>query len=57
MSFTEAVRTVYRNYAKFDGRASRPEYWWFVLFYLIVVIGVYTVGALFGVGTYSYTYS
>ncbi len=46
MSFTEAVRSVYRNYATFAGRAPRSEYWWFQLFYFLVVIAIY-VGALF----------
>ncbi len=40
MSFAEAVRSVYRNYAKFDGRASRPEFWWYQLFVLLVLFGV-----------------
>ena len=56
MSFTEAVRTVYRKYANFEGRASRPEYWWFVLFYLLVAIGaVMLAGLLGGSGTFRYT--
>ena len=25
----EWVTYCFRNYAKFDGRAARPEYWWF----------------------------
>lgn len=32
MDFMTAVRTVLtEKYAKFEGRASRSEYWWFVL--------------------------
>ena len=27
---------VFKNYVNFEGRASRPEYWWFVLAYFIV---------------------
>ena len=38
MGFGEAVSTCLRKYVTFDGRASRPEYWWFALFYLIVYI-------------------
>lgn len=30
------VDTVKSRYAKFDGRASRSEYWYFILFYLIL---------------------
>ncbi|MBD3664017.1 DUF805 domain-containing protein [Sulfitobacter sp. TSTF-M16] len=37
MDFTTAVRTcLTQKYATFQGRASRPEYWWFIL---AVVIG------------------
>jgi uncharacterized membrane protein YhaH (DUF805 family) len=55
MSFSEAVRSVYRNFAKFDGRASRPEYWWYTLFYFIVVVMVWIVGFFF-IGSGSFTY-
>ncbi|MGO7697057.1 DUF805 domain-containing protein, partial [Rhizobium leguminosarum] len=41
MGFTEAVRTVLtQKYATFSGRASRSEYWWFVLFYTLVVLAL-----------------
>ena len=43
MSFGEAVRSVFRNYAKFDGRAPRSEYWWFQLSNLLVVLALYAV--------------
>jgi uncharacterized membrane protein YhaH (DUF805 family) len=36
MSFGEAVLSVYRNYANFSGRATRAEFWWFILFYVAV---------------------
>ena len=44
MSFKEAVTHVFQNYATFSGRARRSEYWFFVLFNLIVatVIGILT---------------
>lgn len=33
VSFKEAVeRAIMQNYCNFDGRASRSEYWWYVLF-------------------------
>ncbi|WP_275869004.1 DUF805 domain-containing protein [Knoellia sp. 3-2P3] len=38
MSFMTAVQTVLSKYATFSGRARRSEYWWFVLFYLIVAV-------------------
>lgn len=32
MSFFAAVASCFRRYATFTGRASRSEFWWFVLF-------------------------
>ena len=32
MSYMEAIKSGYSNYAKFNGRASRSEFWWFFLF-------------------------
>jgi uncharacterized membrane protein YhaH (DUF805 family) len=36
MTFFESIATVFRKYADFSGRATRPEYWWFALFSFIV---------------------
>jgi uncharacterized membrane protein YhaH (DUF805 family) len=36
MSFGEAIQTVFRKYAEFTGRATRPEFWWWALFNLLV---------------------
>jgi len=36
MTFFESIATVFRKYAEFSGRATRPEYWWFALFSFIV---------------------
>jgi len=35
MSFFEAVAACFSKYANFNGRASRAEYWWFLLFVVI----------------------
>ena len=37
MSFLDSIITVFTNYAKFDGRASRSEYWWFYLAYMVAI--------------------
>jgi uncharacterized membrane protein YhaH (DUF805 family) len=37
MSFGEAIQSVFGNYAEFTGRATRPEFWWWALFNLLVV--------------------
>ncbi len=39
MTFTQAIQSGLKNYAKFDGRASRSEYWWFTLFTILVYFG------------------
>jgi uncharacterized membrane protein YhaH (DUF805 family) len=36
MTFGAAIQTVLRKYAEFGGRASRPEFWWWMLFYVLV---------------------
>lgn len=38
MKFIEAVKFGYQNYANFKGRASRSEYWFWVLHYWIAAI-------------------
>lgn len=42
MGLGEAVKSVFSQYATFSGRARRSEYWYFVLFQIIVgvVLGV-----------------
>lgn len=36
MSFTEAIKSVFSKYVGFSGRARRAEYWYFVLFNVVV---------------------
>ena len=38
MTFSEAVRSGFDHYVKFDGRASRPAFWWWFLFTVLVGI-------------------
>ncbi len=47
MGFSEAVASVFKNYANFKGRARRSEYWYFVLFNMIasgLLTAIATVG-------------
>ncbi len=37
MTFQESIVTCYRKYGTFSGRATRSEFWWFMLFTQIVV--------------------
>ncbi len=39
MTFGESISICFKKYASFDGRASRSEYWWFVLFTFLVSMG------------------
>ena len=32
MGFVDAVKFCFHRYASFEGRSSRPEFWWWVLF-------------------------
>ena len=36
MTFGEAIASGFRNYVGFEGRASRSEYWFWVLFVILV---------------------
>jgi len=36
MSFIDAINSCFRQYVGFNGRASRPEFWWFMLFSFLV---------------------
>ena len=40
MNFGQAISTCLKKYATFGGRASRPEFWWFFLFQILVIIAV-----------------
>ena len=38
MDFQTSIKTCFKKYADFSGRASRSEFWWFELFLLIASI-------------------
>lgn len=42
MTFTDSVKTCFSKYVTFSGRASRSEFWWWILFTWIasIVLGV-----------------
>ena len=43
MTFGQAIKTCFMKYSDFSGRASRSEYWWFILF---VALAAAVLGAL-----------
>ena len=40
MTFAQSIETCFRKYATFKGRASRSEFWWFVLFWVLFQVGL-----------------
>lgn len=55
MTFQESIRACFSKYADFSGRADRAEYWWFILFIIIVSLATSMVSSglsgLFSLGT------
>jgi uncharacterized membrane protein YhaH (DUF805 family) len=55
MKFIDAVKICFVKYADFNGCASRPEFWWWVLFTFIATIILqsvsYHLSGLFGIAT------
>jgi uncharacterized membrane protein YhaH (DUF805 family) len=48
MDFMTSVRTCFAKYVDFSGRARRSEFWWFVLFTVIVGIVTNVIDAILG---------
>ena len=52
MNFQTSVKTCFKKYATFDGRASRSEFWYFYLFtygiYAILIISSINIASIFG---------
>ena len=48
---------VLKNYATFNGRARRSEYWYFVLFNAIISFGIGFIGGLISFGLLGTIYS
>jgi uncharacterized membrane protein YhaH (DUF805 family) len=55
MKFQESVKVCLTKYADFTGRATRSEYWWFVLFIVLVSAATslvsHTLSGLFSLAT------
>jgi hypothetical protein len=56
MTFIDAVKTCFVKYADFNGCASRPEFWWGILFTLIASIALqcisYNLSGAFSIATF-----
>jgi uncharacterized membrane protein YhaH (DUF805 family) len=55
MNFVDAVKTCFTKYADFNGCASRPEFWWWVLFTFVATTVLravsYELSGLFSLAT------
>ena len=43
MNMVDSVKCCFSKYATFEGNASRSEFWWFMLFYLILLLAGITL--------------
>ena len=50
MNFGEAISVCFKKYATFSGRATRSEFWWFMLFEVLVlgITGMFSM-TLYGI--------
>ena len=46
MNFSQAISVCLSKYATFTGRASRPEFWWFFLFQILISFAASMLGDL-----------
>ena len=50
MDFGTAIATFFKRYFDFEGRSSRAEYWWFVLFNYLIYIAAFILDIIiFGI--------
>lgn len=48
MTFGESIKTCLSKYVTFEGRASRSEFWWFMLFQFLVTVVISFVSSMLG---------
>ena len=55
MTFTESIQTCFSKYADFNGRATKSEFWWWVLFVILATFAANILseklGMLISIGT------
>ena len=44
MNFGQAISVCLSKYATFSGRATRPEFWWFFLFQVLISVAASMLG-------------
>jgi uncharacterized membrane protein YhaH (DUF805 family) len=53
MGFVDAIKSGFSNYVNFSGRASRSEYWFWILFYIIVLVVASVLDGVLGTGLFA----
>ncbi|PJZ84931.1 DUF805 domain-containing protein [Leptospira harrisiae] len=48
MSFQDAIKVCFQKYADFSGNAKRPEFWWWVVFCIIISAGLNMIIPIIG---------
>jgi uncharacterized membrane protein YhaH (DUF805 family) len=48
VDFVTAIKTCLSKYVDFSGRATRPEFWWFYLFQILVYVGANAIDSVLG---------
>ncbi len=48
MTFQESIKVCFAKYVDFSGRASRPEYWWFILFIFVASLVLSAISSTLG---------
>ena len=49
MTFTESIQTCFSKYADFNGRATKSEFWWWVLFVFLLTIAANVLSKNLGI--------
>lgn len=57
MDIMQSVKTVLNNYAQFDGRSGRAEFWWWALAYFIGAIVVGMIAGIIGLNFLGWIYT
>jgi uncharacterized membrane protein YhaH (DUF805 family) len=50
MNFPDAVKSGFENYVNFEDRASRSEFWWWTLFYIITYVAAIAIDITLSLG-------
>lgn len=61
VGFVDAIKLFFKNYANFNGRSTRSEYWYVALFNAIISIGLLIIGSILAViadsaGVFAFVY-